>query len=93
MNWLLSLSAPVVPSVRVELPDPIQARVVAGVSPCATTFLITLFVAPNPAPSDCNQTTAVELVVFVLMIVRSLLAVDSGQTVLAVEPDEPSIVM
>ena len=93
MNWLLSLSAPVVPAAIVELPDPIQARVDVGVSPTRTVFLITLFVAPKPSPSDCNQTTAVALAVFVLVMVRFLLAVDSGQTVLAVEPEEPSIVM
>ncbi len=67
----------------VDEPLPIPTKVVLLALPLMLQFLITLFVAPSPA-AVCSHTTALDVPVFVLMMVRSLDAVAGGQILLVV---------
>ncbi len=78
-----------VPTVAVPLPTAIKVVVVE--LPVIIQFLIVLPVAPL-APFVCNHITAPAVPASVCIKVRSLDATDTGQTVLAVEPSEPSMV-
>ena len=85
-----------IPKLEVEIvedPDPAPNKVWVFKLPVKLIFLIVLLVAPLIGEAmDCNQITALAVLVLVLIMVRSLEALTKGQTVLTVEPIEPSIV-
>src|SRR5918911_89593 len=67
------LPVPVLVMLMVLLPEPMPIKVVVLLLPTATTFLMVLLVAPSE-PADCSQTTADEVPVLLLLIVRSRVA-------------------
>ena len=72
-------------------PLPIPNNVVVFELPTRLQFLMVLLVAPSD-PFDCSQMTADVVLVFVFVIVRSLVATEEGQFVLADDPSDPSII-
>ena len=90
---LLLLFVPRLVVEIVELPLPIPQRVCSGPFPDRMLLMILLFEAPlGPPVTDCNQITALVVLVLVFVMVRSRVAVESGQIVFAVFPLLPSIV-
>ena len=76
----------------VGLPEPIPQRVVKGPPPEIEQLVMLLFVAPLPVETTfCSQTTALVVLVPVLVRVRLRVAVEGGQIVLTPAPFDPLI--
>ena len=73
-----------------ELPLPTPNNVVVFELPVRMQFITVLLVAASD-PFVCIHTIAEEVPVLLLTMVRSLLAATGGQTVLVVDPTDPSM--